>query len=94
MSRVVEKGIAAFETSSAESRPSSASAFGPMTETTDQPPVTSTSDARSCVRMWRSIHAASRVVCAEPVTMKNSCGPVRVTVTSLSKPPRALSIGV
>ncbi len=84
----------AFDRSSGETRPSSASAFGPITETTENALVTSTSAAASSARIARSIHAKSRVVCAEPVRMKNSSGPSRTTVRSLSKPPRALSMPV
>ena len=78
----------------ARSRPSSASALGPITESTENALVTSTSAACSSARMARSIHAKSRVVCAEPVMMKNSSAPSRTMVRSLSKPPRALSIAV
>ena len=67
---------------------------GPSPRSTDQPPVTSTSAACSSSPMCRSIHAKSRVVCADPVTMKNSDGASRITVRSLSKPPRAFSIAV
>ena len=44
--------------------------------------------------MWREIQSASRVACAEPVTIRKRSAASRITVQSLSKPPRAFSIAV
>ena len=80
--------------SSGLTRASSSRAFGPMTDNTPYSADTSVSATCSSGPMWRPIQSASRAACAEPVTMRNRSAAVRITVRSLSMPPRAFSIAV
>ena len=95
ISRVCENFSAAGDRSSGLTRASSSRAFGPITDSTQYSALTSVSTACSSAPMWRAIQSASRVACAEPVTIRKrvGCG-CRITVRSLSKPPRSLSIAV
>jgi hypothetical protein len=68
-------------------------AFGPMTQNTASPAVMSVIVTNSVAEMPRS-HARSRCSVAPGTTSRNAVSDSRVTVRSLSMPPRALSIWV
>ena len=66
-----------------------------MSDSTENIALTSVSVACSRVAsMWRAIQSMSRVVWAEPVTIRKRSTASRITVRSLSKPPRSFSIAV
>ena len=90
ISRVCANFRPAGDRSSGLTRPSSSRAFGPITEITLHSALTSVSTANSCAPMWRRIQSASRTGCAEPVTIRKLSGATRITVRSLSKPPRSI----
>jgi hypothetical protein len=94
ISRVQENFSASGDRSSGLTRASNSRAFGPMTDSTLSIGEMSVSTACSPAAMWRPIQSASRVACAEPVTSRKRSAACRMTVRSLSMPPRALSIGV
>ena len=88
-SRMVAKGNASLPKSARLTFCSSARLLGPITESTVQAAVTSVRVAWAPAGMWRPIQSASRVTCAEPVTIMNLSCARRAMVRSLSKVPRS-----
>ena len=94
ISRVCANFSASGDRSSGLTRASSSRERGPISDSTLNIALTSVSTTCSSAPMWRVIQSASRVACAEPVTMRKRSGASRITVRSLSKPPRSLSNAV
>ncbi len=85
----VPKGKASLSSGCSQIGWSRSRAFGPMTESTASPALTSSTVQCAPSGTWRLIHVRSRTSVAPAVTTRNEVAPSRVTVTSASMPPRA-----
>ena len=94
ISRVCENFSACGDKSSGLTRASSSRERGPISDSTEYSALTSVTTTCSSALAWRVIQSRSRCGWAEPVTTRKRSAAWRITVRSLSKPPRSLSIAV